>query len=95
MTQNAAGLPSSTPNPSLAEEAALEDPSAAQGDLNGGRSNISRKQIPLESRYYASFEGIDWPPEIQDYNESFTRCLEKIKKRHDPVVTTIGELNMR
>lgn len=45
-----------------------------------------------ETRYYADHQNIKaWPPEIQDYNENFTRCIETIKKRHDAVVTTIAQ----
>ena len=98
ITQNAASLPSSTPNPSLENSPALDDEAETTlspsrgGDLNGqDAKSVARKQIPLESRYYANYDGLDWPPEIQDYHERFTRCLEAIKKRHDPVVTTIGE----
>jgi hypothetical protein len=43
-------------------------------------------------RYYADHQNIkSWPPEVQDYNERFTGCIETIKKRHDAVVTTVGE----
>ncbi|MCO5558443.1 hypothetical protein L7F22_012026 [Adiantum nelumboides] len=42
-------------------------------------------------RYYASHEGIEWPREVYDYNERFTKTLELIKKRHDAVVTTLAQ----
>lgn len=32
-----------------------------------------------------------WPPEVVDYNKRFTKTLQKIKQRHDPVVTTMGK----
>jgi pyruvate dehydrogenase kinase 2/3/4 len=42
-------------------------------------------------RYYATVdEGGQWPPEIFDYNNRFTKLLQTIKHRHDPVVTTMG-----
>ena len=105
--QAAAPLPESTPNPSLLESAALEDgPStssswsssqvaaltsngAANGMMNG-RNGIKKRAL-LEHRYYANLPDQNWPPEIQLYNEEFTRALEKIKKRHDAVVTTIAQ----
>jgi len=40
-------------------------------------------------RYYANLDGFDWPPEIYTYNENFTKLIENIKQRHDPVVTTM------
>lgn len=32
-----------------------------------------------------------WPPEVHDYNDRFTRLLSNIKRRHDPVVTTVAQ----
>ena len=32
-----------------------------------------------------------WPPELADYNNKFAATLEKIKRRHDPVVTTVAQ----
>jgi hypothetical protein len=31
-----------------------------------------------------------WPPEVRAYNNNFTKALTVIKRRHDPVVTTMG-----
>lgn len=43
-------------------------------------------------RYYADpGDKVDWPPEVHQYNEEFTRLLSNIKRRHDPVVTTIAQ----
>ncbi len=28
---------------------------------------------------------------MHEYNDKFTRCLEKIKRRHDPTVTTVAQ----
>lgn len=42
--------------------------------------------------YYADPDRtIKWPPEVHDYNERFTKLLSNIKRRHDPVVTTIAQ----
>lgn len=34
---------------------------------------------------------VSWPPSVHDYNTRFTQTLEKIKKRHDPTVTTVAQ----
>lgn len=44
---------------------------------------------PFFYRYYAFVKDIDWPPEVRVYNEKFTKLIEGIKRRHDPVVTTV------
>lgn len=47
-------------------------------------------------RYYVTVdEGGNWPPEIVDYNKRFTKLLQTIKHRHDPVVTTMGTRALR
>lgn len=52
---------------------------------NGGVGTNSR-------RYFAAIDdGQTWPPELADYNKKFSRCLEQIKRRHDPVVTTVAQ----
>ena len=44
------------------------------------------------ARYYANPNlKVDWPPEVHEYNEAFTKALVRIKKRHDPVVTTVAQ----
>lgn len=43
-------------------------------------------------RYYsAADDGGDWPPELNDYNTRFANTLDKIKRRHDSVVTTVAQ----
>lgn len=43
-------------------------------------------------RYYANVEqDVIWPPEIYEYNNLLTQTLRKIKRRHDPVVTTVAK----
>jgi pyruvate dehydrogenase kinase 2/3/4 len=47
----------------------------------------------VSRRYYATVDdGVDWPPELSDYNKRFAQTLEVIKRRHDSVVTTMGML---
>ncbi|KAI0319846.1 mitochondrial pyruvate dehydrogenase [Amylostereum chailletii] len=84
-------LPDSTPNPSLHFE---EDSHYEAGHGNGhGHGNGSRTKlrIPVEKRYYAHMNGVEWPPEVHDYNNRFTRTLDNIKRRHDPTVTTVAQ----
>ena len=42
-------------------------------------------------RYYNPVPTIDFPAEIIEYNTNFVKCIEAIKRRHDPVVTTIAQ----
>lgn len=68
-------LSQTTRNPSL---------SSSEG-VNSGNGTNSR-------RYFAAIDdGLAWPPELADYNKKFSRCLEQIKRRHDPVVTTVAQ----
>lgn len=56
-----------------------------KGNGNGGSRGSPR-------RYYASTDGKDdWPPELNDYNQRFSKTLEGIKRRHDSVVTTVAQ----
>jgi hypothetical protein len=44
----------------------------------------------LTGRYYGRVDDFTWPPEVRAYNNNFTKALSTIKRRHDPVVTTMG-----
>ncbi|KAJ1972007.1 [Pyruvate dehydrogenase (acetyl-transferring)] kinase isozyme 2, partial [Dimargaris xerosporica] len=54
-------------------------------------NNGQYHQVPLNHRYYTPVDDIDLPSEIIDFNQKFVRCLETIKRRHDPVVTTLAQ----
>lgn len=64
-------------------------------------SNVRNPSIPKQAengaslnskRYFAAIEDTEeWPPELADYNKKFSRMLENIKRRHDPVVTTVAQ----
>lgn len=41
-------------------------------------------------RYHSAMDGTEWPAEMHAYNEKFTKMIEAVKRRHDPVVTTVG-----
>ena len=77
-------LSETTPNPSVKQGQYRSLPQT-NGNGNGAKTSASR-------RYYASADdGGDWPPELHDYNQRFAKTLEGIKRRHDSVVTTVGE----
>ncbi|EPQ27090.1 uncharacterized protein PFL1_05374 [Pseudozyma flocculosa PF-1] len=64
---------------------------SGNGSSSGSRSASLKRRAILEHRYYANLPDQKWPPEIIQYNEDFTKALEKIKKRHDAVVTTVAQ----
>ncbi|TFK37933.1 mitochondrial pyruvate dehydrogenase [Crucibulum laeve] len=88
-------LPESTPNPSLLlDYASSHAGSSSPNGTNGHGSNGFNKlklRVPMERRYYANTNNVNWPPEVQDYNKRFTKLLENIKSRHDPTVTTVAQ----
>lgn|SRR5689334_22503682 len=40
-------------------------------------------------------DGQEWPVEMHSYNERFTKMIEAVKRRHDPVVTTVGRFKKK
>lgn len=85
----------STPNPSLGENARLED-GVSKSHLTANK-NWSTSEPGLRRRPILNYgtqtrlDDIKWPMEVVDYNTNFTRCLERIKRRHDAVVTTVAQ----
>ncbi|KAL7412242.1 mitochondrial branched-chain alpha-ketoacid dehydrogenase kinase-domain-containing protein [Mrakia frigida] len=77
--QNNSPWPTSSDNPSL------------DFHHNGSGFQKLKSRIPLEKRYYAPVAGVEWPPVLHDYNEHFTKVLQKIKHRHDPTVLTVAQ----
>lgn len=80
-------LPEAKPNLSQLEDEHTPGP-VSQAALNNGHKN---RRIPIEYRYHAETPNLDWPPEVRQHNENFTKVLEGIKKRHDTVVPTIAQ----
>ena len=82
-------LSETTTNPSVAkgQYRSIPNPNPSQ---NG--NGTSAKGTTSNRRYYATTddEG-NWPPELNDYNKRFAKTLEKIKRRHDSVVTTVAQ----
>ena len=79
-------LSEATPNPSIDEG----QYSSWNGNGNGNGSTKGR--YPAARRYFAMVDDIgDWPPELQLYNQRFAQTLNRIKRRHDSVVTTMAQ----
>ncbi|MCJ1372422.1 hypothetical protein MMC20_003646 [Loxospora ochrophaea] len=78
-------LSQTTQNPSVKRGQYQSSPQS-NGSSNGHSGRTSSR------RYYASADdGQEWPPELNDYNQRFSKTLEGIKRRHDSVVTTVAQ----
>ncbi|KXJ96563.1 mitochondrial branched-chain alpha-ketoacid dehydrogenase kinase-domain-containing protein [Microdochium bolleyi] len=76
-------LPEATPNPSIKE--------GQYSSLQNGPS-VNGKKSHAARRYFAMVDdSSDWPPELRSYNMRFAEALNKIKRRHDGVVTTMAQ----
>jgi len=84
-------LPSSTPNYSMADY--IENPSYGMSNQDEIRKDQTKRRVPVDRRYYAKPlpDIVNWPAEIIEYNSRFTKCLETIKERHNPTVTTVAQ----
>ncbi|KAF7722316.1 hypothetical protein EC973_003440 [Apophysomyces ossiformis] len=69
-------LPPSVPNPSLRRSM---------------KPNSLHPSVPIGHRYYTNIDEVDFPPEINEYTSTFVKTIEAIKRRHDPVVTTMAQ----
>jgi len=84
------------PNPSLEDNTQLEDgTSKTHLTVNSKRAmdappTLKRWPV-LNYGFSTRLDDIEWPQELMEYNENFTRCLERIKHRHDAVVTTVAQ----
>lgn len=91
-------LSKATPNPSI-EKGQYTSLPELNGHQNGnhhqnGKSAILKELRSTTSsrRYYAAADdGLEWPPELAAYNTKFAETLERIKRRHDSVVTTVAQ----
>lgn len=57
---------------------------------SNSKTNGLRRSVPVQSRYYGKVEDVTWPPEITSFNDRLAKNLNIIKRRHDSVVTTMG-----
>lgn len=98
-------LPQTTQNPDVIPGTYASSPWQTNGNGHNGNGKkavrwVDRVCDPLRKmmlmyrrRYYVTVDdGVKWPPELIDYNKRFTKLLQNIKHRHDPVVTTMGTL---
>jgi len=84
----ARALSQATQNPSVKKGQYKSAPGRQASSTNGNSKTVATR------RYYVpSDDGGDWPPELEKYNKNFAETLEKIKRRHDSVVTTVGTHN--
>lgn len=82
-------LSEATPNPSVEEG---QYASLQPGLSNGNGNGWAKKQTHPARRYFAMVDDQgNWPPELQLYNQKFAQTLNKIKRRHDGVVTTMAQ----
>ncbi|KAI9833425.1 MAG: hypothetical protein M1826_007523 [Phylliscum demangeonii] len=91
---SAAVLSRTTKNPSVEPgEYRSSPPPATDGSWSGPHGAGKRPVTTATNRrYYATVEdGEAWPTSLQAYNERFAQLLERIKRRHDGVVTTIAQ----
>jgi pyruvate dehydrogenase kinase 2/3/4 len=79
-------LAQATKNPSIKAGQYRSEP---EGNGNGGGA----KAMASRRYYVPSEDSEDWPPELNAYNKKFAETLERIKRRHDSVVTTVGKLD--
>ncbi|KAJ7217651.1 mitochondrial branched-chain alpha-ketoacid dehydrogenase kinase-domain-containing protein [Mycena haematopus] len=86
MRSDETALPESIPNPSMQGIGFTPGNGA-----NGTGFNKLKLRVPMERRYYANTQDVEFPPEVQHYNRRFTKTLETIKSRHDPTVTTVAQ----
>ncbi|CRG89007.1 pyruvate dehydrogenase kinase [Talaromyces islandicus] len=92
-------LSQTTWNPSVKEGQYRSSPLSRSTNGNGhieehtGITNGSTKaRLAAARRYFVPSEDrVNWPPEIDDFNQRFSRTLQQIKRRHDGVVTTVAQ----
>ncbi|KAJ2773535.1 [Pyruvate dehydrogenase (acetyl-transferring)] kinase isozyme 2, partial [Coemansia nantahalensis] len=74
---------------------------AARRQLSGNNPNpiasdtqraSSAHWIPsIQHRYHYEVQSTELPLDVAEYNHSFVKALERIKRRHDPVVTALAQ----
>ncbi|KAF2173046.1 hypothetical protein M409DRAFT_62675 [Zasmidium cellare ATCC 36951] len=88
-------LSETTQNPSIRPGQYKSDvkglKSGEDKENGNGNGNGQAKKTAARRYFTAAEDGNDWPPELSDYNTRFAQTLEKIKRRHDSVVTTIAQ----
>ncbi|KAK7543131.1 pyruvate dehydrogenase kinase-like protein [Phyllosticta citricarpa] len=81
-------LSQTTQNPSVKAGQYRSAPPELEENGNGN----GHGKIASQKRYFVASDGLeDWPPELNQYNIRFAQVLERIKRRHDSVVTTVAQ----
>ncbi|KAI4736543.1 alpha-ketoacid dehydrogenase kinase [Aureobasidium sp. EXF-12298] len=73
---------------------ATRNPSVNSGQYRSQlhhNNEAGERRNSLKRYYSAGDDTNEWPPELNDYNTRFSKTLEKIKRRHDSVVTTVAQ----
>ena len=84
-------LSGATQNPSVRQgQYRSSPPSDAQGKTNGN-GKVTAAATSAKRYFVPSDEFGDWPPELDDYNQRFSKTLQFIKRRHDGVVTSVAQ----
>lgn len=52
--------------------------------------NMNSPRVPVDHRYYLNLDLVELPSHLVKANMDLVRLLENIKRRHDPVVATLG-----
>ncbi|EEQ87444.1 hypothetical protein RJZ56_006336 [Blastomyces dermatitidis] len=94
-------LEEATRNPSIRDDRYRSSTTSilrANGSLSNtnGATTIGngngRRTVAGNRRYFVSADdGQEWPPELNEYNNKFSKTLQHIKRRHDAVVTTVAQ----
>lgn len=79
-------LPGATQNPSIRQGQYRSSPLH-----NDGKHNGNGKAVAVRRYFVPSDEHGGWPPELNDYNQRFSKTLQHIKRRHDGVVTSVAQ----
>lgn len=67
-------------------------PGQYRSQPQSSENQMEERKIPTTRKYYSAAEDNGaWPPELNDFNGRFSSTLEKIKRRHDSVVTTMAQ----
>ncbi|KAK4996257.1 [Pyruvate dehydrogenase (acetyl-transferring)] kinase isozyme 2 [Elasticomyces elasticus] len=88
--RNSRILSETTHNPSVKKGQYRSQGQPTNGNGNGN-GTVSDKPSSARKYFSVADDGGEWPPELNDYNTRFSTTLEKIKRRHDSVVTTIAQ----
>ncbi|KAI8971495.1 hypothetical protein BDF20DRAFT_884791 [Mycotypha africana] len=90
------------PTPEISSElkASFKKASRSSPTLPQSRPNLAVQQMKsknyyyyktVDNRYFNNYERIKCTPAMLVYSEAFVKAIEKVKKRHDPVVTTMAQ----